>query len=231
MNADVPKPQNHFADGIDNASDAAPWAPSLPLKHHAMVPMEYEPAMPDEPEPSESGPSDPLVALRRAAEQRRMRHPYWYETQHLPYPTSMFVPSKPVPPASFEETPLTWVDTPEELDKLVEKLKNAKEIAIDLEHHSMRSYAGFTCLMQISDREQDWIVDTIKLRQELREGKLGGVLADPSIIKVIQKPCFDLAKEHVDPNRCSMAQIPTSFGCSRISISTWSTCSTHIMRQ
>lgn len=76
------------------------------------------------------------------------------------------------------------MDTAEKLEAMVEKLKEAKEIAVDLEHHSMRSYYGFTCLMQISTREEDWVVDTLSLRAELREHKLGGVLMDPAIIKV-----------------------------------------------
>ena len=46
----------------------------------------------------------------------------------------------------------------------------------------MRSYYGFVCLMQISTREEDWIVDTLALREELEE--LNEVFTDPSIIKV-----------------------------------------------
>ena len=41
------------------------------------------------------------------------------------------------------------------------------EIAIDLEHHSHRTYLGLVCLMQISTRWGDWIVDT--LVDEVRE--------------------------------------------------------------
>jgi exosome complex exonuclease RRP6 len=147
-----------------------------------MVPLEFEAPLDDISDGESSDPS--TIAALRAAEVQRRRHPYWFETQHIPYPTSMFVASQPIEPASFDTTPFQFVDQPEQLEQLVEKLKVAKEIAVDLEHHSARSYAGFTCLMQISTREGDWVVDTLKLRKELREHKLGGVLANPAIIKV-----------------------------------------------
>ena len=35
---------------------------------------------------------------------------------------------------------------------------------VDLEHNQYRSFQGFTCLMQISTRTEDFIVDTLKLR-------------------------------------------------------------------
>ena len=111
-------------------------------------------------------------------------HPYAYESAHIPYPTSMFTQTPAIPAKSFSNTPFTFVDTPKALDALISKLQKAKEIAVDLEHHSYRSYAGFVCLMQISTRDEDWVVDTLALRNELRETKLGGVMADPSIVKV-----------------------------------------------
>lgn len=65
---------------------------------------------------------------------------------------------------------------------MLAKLRQAKEIAVDLEHHSYRSYAGFVCLMQLSTRQEDWIVDTLVLREELAE--LNEVFTDPEIVKV-----------------------------------------------
>lgn len=35
---------------------------------------------------------------------------------------------------------------------------------VDLEHNQYRSFQGLTCLMQISTRTEDFIVDTLKLR-------------------------------------------------------------------
>lgn len=65
---------------------------------------------------------------------------------------------------------------------MLAKLKGAHEIAVDLEYHSYRTFAGFVCLMQISTREEDWIVDTLELREELED--LNEVFTDPKIVKV-----------------------------------------------
>lgn len=82
----------------------------------------------------------------------------------------------------MESTPLNWVRTASELDSMLEKLRQSQEIAIDLEHHDYRTYAGFLCLMQISTREEDWLVDLLVLRDEIQS--VNEVFADPSIVKV-----------------------------------------------
>lgn len=109
-------------------------------------------------------------------------HPYRYEIKNIDYPTRMFHSAEPRLPNSFENTPFVWVDTPSEFSTMLEKLRGAEEIAIDLEHHSYRTFYGFVCLMQISTRESDWVVDTIALREELEE--LNEVFTDPNIVKV-----------------------------------------------
>lgn len=180
FNASIDKPQLLFKDEVQNSRDFE-WTPTLPYKHHAMVPLGHVLAEEDMPHYSEEDlPTD----LQRERDLRMRQHPYFYETKHLPYPTSLFTATPPQVPKSFEETPFEFVDTPERLAAMTEVLKQAKEIAVDLEAHNNRSYRGFTCLMQISTRECDWVVDTLALRAELREHKLGGVLADPSVVKV-----------------------------------------------
>lgn len=181
--ANIPKPQLTFPDAVDNSLTRPRSNPPPAFKHHAMVPSGFEVPLDYEVTEVEtlylgsaSWRNDREVALRR--------HPYFYETRHLPYPTSMLTSSPPIVARPIEETEVEVVDTPEQLERMVEVLKQAKEIAVDLEHHDTRSYYGFTCLIQISTRERDWLVDPLALRGELREGKLGGVLADPSVVKV-----------------------------------------------
>lgn len=66
---------------------------------------------------------------------------------------------------------------------MLKELKRAKEIAVDLEHHETHSYIGLVSLMQISTRDQDWIVDTLKpWRTDLQV--LNEVFTDPNIVKV-----------------------------------------------
>lgn len=68
------------------------------------------------------------------------------------------------------------------------KLRQVKEIAVDLEHHRHRSFNGFVCLMQISTRYEDFVVDTLLLREELEE--LNEVFTNPDVVKVISPPRF-----------------------------------------
>jgi exosome complex exonuclease RRP6 len=94
----------------------------------------------------------------------------------------MFEPAAATPPKSFDQTPFTWVATRDKFDAMLDELRQAKEIAVDLEHHSYRTFGGFVCLMQISTREQDWVVDALVLREELTE--LNEVFTNPNIVKV-----------------------------------------------
>jgi exosome complex exonuclease RRP6 len=94
----------------------------------------------------------------------------------------MFASCIPDLPSSLEDTQATWVATIDTFQSMLSKLKKATEIAVDLEHHSYRSYSGFLCLMQISDREEDWIIDLLAVRDEV--GSLNEVFTDPAIVKV-----------------------------------------------
>lgn len=74
---------------------------------------------------------------------------------------------------------------------MVQELKKATEIAVDLEHHDARTYTGIVCLMQISTRDKDWIVDTLRpWREELQI--LNQVFADPKIVKLFHGSSSDI---------------------------------------
>eukprot|EP01134_Creolimax_fragrantissima_P004501 CFRG4501T1 len=83
----------------------------------------------------------------------------------------------------LEDTPLTHIDTEDKLRDLVITLNGCKEFAIDLEAHMYRSFSGFVCLMQISTRTEDFIVDTLALRHCLHI--LNEPFTNPSIVKVL----------------------------------------------
>ncbi|KAJ2134280.1 exosome nuclease subunit [Coemansia sp. RSA 678] len=109
-------------------------------------------------------------------------HPYEYEISHYETPEWMLALSEPQKPVDWDNTPFQYVDTPEQLHAMMEHLHTAREVAIDLEHHDYRSYQGFTCLIQISTRSTDFVVDALALRAEL--SVLNEVTADPAVIKV-----------------------------------------------
>lgn len=45
--------------------------------------------------------------------------------------------------------PVIWVQSKVELEALAVLLNNETEIGVDMEHHSVRSFRGFTALIQV----------------------------------------------------------------------------------
>ncbi|KAJ0981713.1 hypothetical protein J5N97_009968 [Dioscorea zingiberensis] len=90
----------------------------------------------------------------------------------------------PVKPLSLNDTPFKLVEGVKELKELSTKLQDANEFAVDLEHNHYRSFQGLTCLMQISTREEDFIIDTLKLRIHVGP-YLRDVFKNPSKAKVM----------------------------------------------
>jgi exosome complex exonuclease RRP6 len=113
----------------------------------------------------------------------RYKHPYETEILQLNYPDAIYQNAEPIPYLPVETTSAIFVDTEAGALEMLNELKAATEIAVDLEHHDTRSYVGLVSLMQISTRDKDWIVDTLKpWRQNLQI--LNEVFADPKIVKV-----------------------------------------------
>ncbi|KAJ4976897.1 hypothetical protein NE237_002003 [Protea cynaroides] len=75
-----------------------------------------------------------------------------------------------------------WVETESQLEELVKVLSRERVFAVDTEQHSLRSFLGFTALMQISTQKEDYLVDTIALHDSM--GILRPVFSDPAICKV-----------------------------------------------
>ncbi|OMO70391.1 hypothetical protein COLO4_28619 [Corchorus olitorius] len=92
--------------------------------------------------------------------------------------------TEPVKPPSIESTPFKVVEEVRDLKELAAKLRTVNEFAVDLEHNQYRSFQGMTCLMQISTRTEDFIVDTLKLRIHIGP-YLREVFKDPSKKKVM----------------------------------------------
>ncbi|KAK0625256.1 ribonuclease H-like domain-containing protein [Bombardia bombarda] len=172
--ANILKPQNAFEKKTDNF-DAGPWKPLLTKKPHATVPLEKS-----------------LVTFtEKEYNTIQYKHPYETEITNLQYPESIYEVQPPKKYLPIETTTAVWVDTYEGVLEMLEELKQAKEIALDLEHHDYRSYTGLLSLMQISTREKDWIVDTlVPWRHKLEV--LNEVFADPSIIKVLHGAFMDV---------------------------------------
>ncbi|KAL4277382.1 hypothetical protein AHAS_Ahas20G0301600 [Arachis hypogaea] len=90
----------------------------------------------------------------------------------------------PVKPSSLDSTPFKLVDDVKGLKELAAKLRSVDEFAVDLEHNQYRSFQGLTCLMQISTRSEDFVIDTLKLRIHVGP-YLREIFKDPSKRKVM----------------------------------------------
>lgn len=112
----------------------------------------------------------------------RFCHPYEYELDRFEPLPDQLIKDEPVKPLPISETPLVEVTEPHQVDELVEELRNCKEFAVDLEHHSYRTFMGITCLLQISTKTTDYIIDTLALRDKLYV--LNEVFTKPTIVKV-----------------------------------------------
>ncbi|KDN63370.1 putative 3'-5' exonuclease [Colletotrichum sublineola] len=169
--ANITKPQLHFTQTVDNNTV---WKPIITEKPHATISLEKSLIT--------SATEDGFV---------QYKHPYETEILEAKYPDRVYEQAEPIPWQPVETTEATYVDTYEGVLEMLEDLKKAKEIAVDLEHHDFRTYVGLTSLMQISTREKDWIVDTLKpWREQLQV--LNEVFADPSIIKVFHGAFMDM---------------------------------------
>lgn len=79
----------------------------------------------------------------------RLPNPYEYEIDHFEYAPDQLEGHDEIMYKSLENTSFTMVKDVATLKLMHAKLKQASEIAIDLEQHSFRSYQGFVCLMQV----------------------------------------------------------------------------------
>ncbi|XP_074883496.1 exosome complex component 10 isoform X2 [Buteo buteo] len=185
----ISRPQLKFREKIDNSN--TPFVPKLFIKPNALKPLPE--ALTKSGRERKERPEDLDVPAALAdfihqqrtqqTEQDMFAHPYQYELEHFSPPDGVLKKPEPQMYRPIKETPCHFITTLDELVELNEKLMNCKEFALDLEHHSYRSFLGLTCLMQISTRTEDFIIDTLELRSEMNI--LNETFTDPAIVKVL----------------------------------------------
>ncbi|KAM4652421.1 exosome complex component 10 [Discoglossus pictus] len=189
------RPQLKFKDKIDNSN--TPFVPKLFVKPNAQKPL---PEILRNRRERQQRPEDLDVppALADFIHQQRMRqteedmfsHPYQYELDHFVPMDSVFEKPEIKNFLPLQDVPFHFVTTLDDLVELNEKLIQCSEFAVDLEHHSYRSFLGFTCLMQISTRTDDYIIDVLELRNDLYI--LNESFTDPAIVKVLHGADSDI---------------------------------------
>uniref|UniRef100_A0A671VFF2 Exosome complex component 10 n=1 Tax=Sparus aurata TaxID=8175 RepID=A0A671VFF2_SPAAU len=191
----VARPQLKFKEKVDNSN--TPFIPKIFIKPNAVKPL---PSYFTNKQIRKERPEDLDVpaALADLIHQQRTQehvedmfaHPYQYELDHLLLPESLLSKPEVQMYRPMDESNFSFIDTLEDLVALNEKLCKLSEFAVDLEHHSYRSFLGITSLMQISTREEDFIIDTLELRSELYI--LNEAFTDPAIVKVFHGADSDI---------------------------------------
>jgi exosome complex exonuclease RRP6 len=208
---------HHFSKDICTVinSRTIPFQPKLTTKPFAILPLDLNTTIPGHGIPSctkklskEAGGDEDehyLVAPK-------VHHPHPYETEinqfvprawQLQLPNLISQESKhPAQQNSSSSSslsgsllpPFTLIDTEDALTQFVSEIKKhqIREIAVDLEAHSYRSFLGFVCLMQLTVRWptsdhticKDILIDTLALRQSIGP-KLLPIFVNPDICKIM----------------------------------------------
>ncbi|XP_019637240.1 PREDICTED: exosome component 10-like [Branchiostoma belcheri] len=189
----IERPQLKFKDKIDNSN--TPFIPIIRHKPNALRPLPKYDQQKRHPEDLDvpTALADFIHRQREAQEGQPVdltAHPYQYELEHFQPTPQQLQKTQPQTSNPIDTTPLTLVTSLEELMEMNDKLSMCSEFAVDLEHHSYRSFQGFTCLMQVSTRDQDYIVDTLTLRADLHI--LNDTFTDPKIVKVFHGADMDI---------------------------------------
>lgn len=167
----IMRPQMQFKVPVDNSAQN-PFRPRLTDKPNSLKPLALLPEYDD---------TGNVVSFL---------HPYEFELLKFEPPSEQLQKQKPVLPAPPAQTELMLVDSMEALQQALTELREASQIAIDVEHHSYRTFMGITCLVQMSTRTKDYIFDTLKLREDMHILNL--VLTDPKVLKILHGADLDI---------------------------------------
>ena len=85
--------------------------------------------------------------------------------------------------------PPIWVNTIEQLNKMVQDLAAQPRVAVDTESNSLHAYREQVCLLQFSSVNSDYIVDPLALRDL---NPLAPIFSNPKIEKVFHAAEYDL---------------------------------------
>lgn len=167
----IARPQISFKVPVDN-SRTTPFVPRIKDKPNSLKPLAILP------EYDEDGVIVSYI------------HPYEYELMKFE-PSEEFLSKRtPILPKKLEEGEFEIVDKASKLPRVLKELKEHKILAVDVEHHSYRTFQGITCLLQISTPAKDYLFDTIELREDLHI--LNEVFTDKNVLKVFHGADMDI---------------------------------------
>lgn len=175
------KPQYQFLKEIDNSE--VPFVPKITEKANALTPLAEEILQCQ---------ADPIRFFQNKLLDYKLPHPYQYEIESLaPQPWQLSVENdQSQAPIPLNDDNFEWIATSEALDNLIKLCESQKEIAVDLEHNHTRSFQGITCLIQLSTREKDFIIDPFPIWNDIP--KLNKIFSNPKIVKVLHGADMDV---------------------------------------
>lgn len=142
----IRKPQLEFLSDIDN-SYSRPFKPKLQIKPNSIAPWDSQE------QPIELSSDEQINYL---GPKTYYLHPYEPEIKHFSKNISSMTlyfqeieSLDPQIPSEISSYPLQYVDDLPTLLQIIPELNQVTELAIDLEHHSYRTFQGLTCLMQV----------------------------------------------------------------------------------
>lgn len=83
----------------------------------------------------------------------------------------------------------TYIDTPDALERLADSLADQTLLAVDTEANSLHAYQERVCLIQLSTRSADYIVDPLRLPDL---APLAPLMASPTVQKVFHAAEYDV---------------------------------------
>eukprot|EP00501_MAST-03F_sp_TOSAG23-6_P001861 GSMAST32.ASY1.ANO1.1939.1 assembled CDS len=173
------KPQLKFKDPVDNSN--TPWRPIITYKDNATTPLRLVRLRSASTDGRALGADIDGAAVKGAG--GSYAHPYEAEIKMFDYEDTQLAPKSVQDYEPIVNTKVKWIDTLEGLKDMCATISRLPQVAVDLEHHSHHSFQGITCLMQVSSRKEDWIVDTLCLRSEMHI--CNSWFSDKSVIKVM----------------------------------------------
>ncbi|XP_078482794.1 exosome complex component 10 [Ciona intestinalis] len=178
----IKKPQLMFKDAVDNTH--ARFIPKISYKPNPLKPLPKELVLLNSQDNINENEGNSIVIsnLTHSQAEAIYDHPYKYELEQFKPSSSQLETPTPIESGPIDPDSCIFVDEVNGLHMLMMELEEESEIAVDLEAHSLRSYQGITCLMQLSTRKRDYIVDTLALRADLNI--LNQVFTNPKIVKV-----------------------------------------------
>jgi ribonuclease D len=112
----------------------------------------------------------------------------------------------------MQDTPLIMIKDAETLAKACAEMKGEPVLGIDTESDSMYCYQEKVCLIQISDRQQDYIIDPLAVKDL---GPFLDLVSDPKVVKVFHGADYDIVSLKRDYG-CDIPNLFDTMVCSQI---------------